>query len=578
MSLPTATPTAPQLTPNGRNRPRRLPWKFDGRPLAYCRAMLERLRYSEEELGLALHALAALGKLEFIHGCRVGWGGLWMSESDFLRLIALAPTVWERPAQPAVEVFNNEDAEFLWFKAALDRRSSIIKETAEAVKALCLHHTHANTGDGPEAKRTPDWISDRWWQQHLKMAVTQRLKLTPAESLALLGSGDANRPDLLACPPPAPLRGKLRLTRSDQMWFRLEVVFGRPARSDADCAKALVEYELSLPRRAPDSALKTQVAEHFGISELGVSELLELGHHLRHPCSTGIARRRAGWPTTHAWNLLALTQRVFTLCEEPPVGQCRCDIVVALKNCGLHLAEGLTFLTFISQRLALTRAATDCLLAGVMAQHQRLTDLIPTLPPGALPHWAVTANPNVKTEPLEGEWDYMMHLMWTEEWLKQGDFEAATMSLDFTPMERRKAPEILRLKLRLQLELKDWSGAWEISQHLLREQPGNVDFLVSASEALRHLPEGGLRRAYDFLLAAPEIEPVAQEAGIAFHLARYACELGDLNLASWWLERMFLRDQGDAWSRKTLSDPVFEPLWWMAESVLSEAALPTRQD
>ncbi len=131
------------------------------------------------------------------------------------------------------------------------------------------------------------------------------------------------------------------------------------------------------------------VPKHFNISALEVTCLLELGHHLRCDKADELAPWTSYVPTTHAFGLLGRFQEVCLLHRDSPVAEASCQIAVALMKSGLHLAENVTFLTFLSRRLNFTRESTARYLAGVLADHERLQHSIPKLSPGALPHWAV---------------------------------------------------------------------------------------------------------------------------------------------------------------------------------------------
>lgn len=580
MPLAIASPDPRSQPPStvAQDRQQRLKWQFDAQPLAWCRAMVERLRYCEQEAGYAIRMLVGRGKIEIPHHFFMdSVGTVWIDERSFDRMVSLATQVQRSTILYPAQETNGTDPDVIWLRAALDRRLLVLKETAKAVRSLYLHHVHRGSGGEAASGASPRIVNAEWWKKHLLRAVIGALGLKRWEFWPLLDSQFDESSFLFDASQPAPWSGKPVISRADQMWFRVEVAFSRPLRSDADCSEAVVDYEASAPILPPGTSLVQRVAKHFNISDLEVSQLLGLGHHLRGDSTVGLANRISYMPTTHAWELLSRFQRVCILKNQPPVRESSCEIAVALMKCGLHLSENVTFITFLSRRFNLTRESIPIYLAGVLAEHKRLHDSIPKLSPGTPPRWAVAATPNVEIFTFDQEFDYIVHLAWIEEMLRLGDTGCASKMLDSTPVARRTDPRVLALKLQVQVTLKDWPGAWEVSQHLLRVQPDNVQYLVQASEALRQLPEGGVRQAYDFLLSAPKVKQHAHEAVVRFNLARYACQLKDLNLADWWLNAAIQLELGDAWKLKALGEPDLEPLRWVTESRLSEAARASRR-
>lgn len=540
--------------------------------------MLKRLRWADEQVGHALRSLIGRGALrtkDYYFGN--DRGGCWITVTDFARLVRSASQVQRSTILYPAHDTNEGDPDFTWLFAAYDRWRLLKTETAMAVRSLYLHHAHVCSGEEEAQDDFPKMPNDKWWKHHLRPAVVRKLRLKREELWLLPDSPSDNPNSLYDASQPAPWSGKPVISRTDQLWFRVEVAFSRPLRSDADCAEALVNYERSRPRLPPGTSLVALIAKQFNISELEVTGLRELGHSLRGHVTAKLAPWTSYVPVSHAWGLLSRFQEVCILNHQPPVREASCQIAVALMRCGLHLAENITFLTFLSQRLNFTRESTARFLAAQLAEHKRLLDSIPKLSPRALPHWAVAALPNVEIYTFEQEFDYVMHLAWIEEMLKYDDAGCASKMLDSTPVASRTDPRVLALKLQVQVTLKDWQGAWEIGQHLLRVQPDNIHNWVRASEALRHLPEGGLRQAYDLLLSAAKLKQHCRQAVVGFNLARFACQLQDLGLAGWWLNRAFDLEPGDKLKLAALDEPDLKPLWRVIESQLSEAARAARR-
>lgn len=533
--------------------------------------MVERVRWADEEVGHALRTLVGRGKLVTKnYRLDAGWCGGWMSEADLARLVRSAPQAQRSTILYATQETSGADPDFIWLGAALKRKISVAEETAKALRYLRLHHVHRGSGGGEAGTGASSRKTNaEWWKKHLRRAVIGALGLERGELWPLLGSHyDAGQP--------APWCGKPAISPAEQMWFRLEVAFSRSLRSDADCAEAVVNYERSGPLLPPRTSLVKQVAKQFGISELEVTELLELGHHLRGDNAAELAHWSTYVPTTHAWGLLARFQEVCLLHRDPPVAEASCEITVALMSCGLHLAENVTFITFLSRHLNLTRESTARYLAGQLAEHKCLNHLIPKLEEGLLPRWVLGKHRRVMPILEDLEPECRAQLATAEIMLFWAGGEGAEAALDKIPGSLRAHPDVLEQGFNLQLALKDWQNAWEIAQHLLRVQPQNVKNWVNASQALRHLPAAGLRQAYDLLLSAAKMRTHCQQAVVGYNLGRYACQLEDFSLAGWWLNRAFALEPGDKLKLAALDEPDLKPLWRGIESQLSEAACAAR--
>jgi len=539
--------------------------------------MLQRLRWVDEEAGHALRTLVGRGRMLEEGVFLSEESGFWrMDKAEFSRLINLPlPTEHDPTGYPITEI-PGADNELKWVKALLKHKEALQSQIAKAVRCLYLHHAHFHWGDN-EGGDASMRLNGMWWKSRLRRAVIQHLGLIRDELSPLLDSHYNDAHSLYDACQPAPWAYQPRISHADQMLFRLELVFNRPLRSDADWAKRLVDYKSSAPSLPAGTTFEAHVAKRFNISELEVSELLLLLPHLLHAAANSAAQNLST-PTSHAWELLARFQRVCILNHPPSVMETACEIAVALMESGLHLTEKVIFVTFLSERFNCTRESTATYLTRVLAEHKRLTDAVPKLPPGALPRWAVATNPGVlpylSTDSLDLR-SYLFQVIFHLDWTTPKD---ALEVLNRTPLDKRTDPEVLELSFKVHAALKDWPSAWELAQHLLRVQPENVMNWVYASQALRHLREGSLWQAYSLLLTAVRKPKHCPQTVVRFNLARYACELGDLNLAAWWMDTVILFEPGDAWKLKALGDPDFEPLWQVIESTLSEAARPFRRD
>src|SRR5208282_4882505 len=88
------------------------------------------------------------------------------------------------------------------------------------------------------------------------------------------------------------------------------------------------------------------------------------------------------------------------------------------------------------------------------------------------------------------------------------------------------------------------------------DQPGAW---ISLAYAVRRKPGGGIPQARAILVQARRAFP--KEQIIAYNLACYECQLGDLNAAKLWLEKACALGDANKIELMALEDPDLKPLW-----------------
>ena len=152
-----------------------------------------------------------------------------------------------------------------------------------------------------------------------------------------------------------------------------------------------------------------------------------------------------------------------------------------------------------------------------------------------------------------------LHLEAAQGWLILGNHIEADNELDRIAPQCRAHPDVLVIRWLIRARAEKWSVAFEIARTLVEQHPENPFGWIYQAYALRWMEGAGIHSARDALLPAAHKFP--NEPTIAFNLACYACQLGNLKEANDWLQKAI--DLGGKKEIKTraLNDPDLEPLW-----------------
>jgi predicted Zn-dependent protease len=145
-------------------------------------------------------------------------------------------------------------------------------------------------------------------------------------------------------------------------------------------------------------------------------------------------------------------------------------------------------------------------------------------------------------------------------WLDLGDWRSANEELENVPAPLRAHPVVLEMRFRVYSMAKSLELALEVAEALVKLQPNDPQPLIHRSYVLHDMKR--TQEAYDLLL--PALKRFKDECIIAYNLACYACQLGDLARAK---ELLALAcDRGDAKEIKlmALDDVDLAPLWTAA--------------
>jgi predicted Zn-dependent protease len=144
-------------------------------------------------------------------------------------------------------------------------------------------------------------------------------------------------------------------------------------------------------------------------------------------------------------------------------------------------------------------------------------------------------------------------------WLGLGRADDARTELDSISAARQQHPAVLDVRWMICAREKRWSDAPEIAQAELAAAPGSCSGWLHQAYALRRVPGGGLRQAWEALLPAAEKFP--KQPVVAYNLSCYACQMQQLDLARHWLLRAIKIGGKDAIRKMALADDDLKPLW-----------------
>lgn len=151
------------------------------------------------------------------------------------------------------------------------------------------------------------------------------------------------------------------------------------------------------------------------------------------------------------------------------------------------------------------------------------------------------------------------HLSAALGWLELGDIAEAGAELEKIAPEFRSHPHVLIVRYEVCSRTKKWDAAAEIAGALTQLEPQQPAAWVSLAYATRRKTGGGIPQARAILMQAMHAFP--GEHIIAYNLACYDCQLGDLNAARAWLKKACALGDAGRIKLMALKDPDLKPLW-----------------
>lgn len=144
-------------------------------------------------------------------------------------------------------------------------------------------------------------------------------------------------------------------------------------------------------------------------------------------------------------------------------------------------------------------------------------------------------------------------------WLELGNLAEARAELDHLSTELQGHPDVLEVRWLMCAEEAQWEEGLRIARTLLASAPERSAGWLHQAYALRRVPEGGIKKAWDALL--PAFDKFPKEALISYNLSCYACQMQQLEAARVWLKRALVIGGKERYKRMALEDKDLEPLW-----------------
>jgi len=150
------------------------------------------------------------------------------------------------------------------------------------------------------------------------------------------------------------------------------------------------------------------------------------------------------------------------------------------------------------------------------------------------------------------------HFEAAQGWLTLGNWLEANEELECIAPIARAHPDVLVLRWGVFAKAEKWEFAFEVAKTLVELLPDDASSWLRQAEALRKMPGGGPKDAWDSLIAVADRFP--KNPAVAYSLAQYACGTGNLKEAYTWLESA-MDAGGDKLKLIALDDKEFEPIW-----------------
>ena len=151
------------------------------------------------------------------------------------------------------------------------------------------------------------------------------------------------------------------------------------------------------------------------------------------------------------------------------------------------------------------------------------------------------------------------HLSAAVGWLELGNLAEAKAELSAIAAAEQNHPDVLEVRWLVCVEEQDWVAGLEVARVLLREAPRRSAGWRYQAYALRRIPGGSVKQAWDALL--PAFDRFPKESIICYNLSCYACQMHQLEAARTWLKRALFIGGKERIKPMALQDPDLKELW-----------------
>jgi tetratricopeptide (TPR) repeat protein len=144
-------------------------------------------------------------------------------------------------------------------------------------------------------------------------------------------------------------------------------------------------------------------------------------------------------------------------------------------------------------------------------------------------------------------------------WLELGNPAEALAELDRLEAELQGHPDVLEVRWLVYAAEARWEEGLRVARDILACAPERSSGWLHQAYALRRVPEGSVKHAWDALL--PAFDKFPRVAIISYNLSCYACQMKQLEAARTWLKRALVIGGKDRYKHMALEDKDLEALW-----------------
>ena len=144
-------------------------------------------------------------------------------------------------------------------------------------------------------------------------------------------------------------------------------------------------------------------------------------------------------------------------------------------------------------------------------------------------------------------------------WLGLGNVAEAKAELAQIDAALQDHSDVLELRWEIAASEHAWEQGLEVARKLIQTAPERASGWLHQAYALRRVPDGTIKKAWDALL--PAFDKFPQESIICFNLSCYACQLGQLDAARVWFKRALVIGGKQRIKAQALADADLQPLW-----------------
>ena len=144
-------------------------------------------------------------------------------------------------------------------------------------------------------------------------------------------------------------------------------------------------------------------------------------------------------------------------------------------------------------------------------------------------------------------------------WMGLGNGAEALEELKKISNTLQNHPAVLQVRYEIHAREKNWDVAVATAQNMTELYPAEPQHWISLAYATRRQTTGGIPQAKQILEIAHATFP--QETIIAYNLACYESQLGQLPQAREWLDKAFALGDKKQIKQMALADTDLQPLW-----------------